>query len=225
MRLVAVPLALSFALASVLGAGSALAQEDDAKKAPAKAAEQEPSYGHRGQVGVRAGLVGGYRMIFSYDESPYCADPDPQKSPKDQQKFCGHGAPLAIDLALSYALLDSIEPYLWARFGLASESETHTDPVIILGAGSRIYTMSDSAFKIFIEPALGFEIEGGDGPLNYLAKKPEYQTDIVFHLAAGPQFDLAKNFGIYADAGMTTGILRSIHSTLELQLGLQGRIP
>jgi hypothetical protein len=222
MRRIAAPLAAL----CLLAAPAAGAQEESKAKPEAEATEAEDDrFGHGQQFGLRAGLVGGYRMIFRYDESPFCSEFDRTKSVKDQQKFCGHAAPFAIDLALSFALLDSIEPFLWGRFGLSAEKKTDTEPVVIVGIGARIYTMSDSAFKIFIEPAIGVELEGGRGSAAYQLNDPEYKQDLVFHLAAGPQLDLAKNFGIYADAGMTTGILRSIHSTLEIQLGVQARLP
>jgi len=146
---------------------------------------------------------------------------------KDQQKFCGHGAPPALDIALSFAPLDAIEPYVFGRFGLKGESETDTKPLFMLGAGARIYTMSDSAFKIFVEPAIAFESEGAQGTPAFQGQgyNPQYKNDLIFHLAAGPQLDLAKYVGIFADAGLTTGILRAIHTELELQLGVQARFP
>jgi opacity protein-like surface antigen len=200
----------------------------DATKKSDKGDEPGPedrSFSHGGQFGLRLGVVGGYRMVFRYDQSPYCSEPDITKQPKDQQKFCGHAAPFALDTALSFAPIGGLEPYLWGRFGLAKESETNTNQVIIVGAGVRIYTMSDSAFKIFIEPAVGAELEGGSGNPVWGTNNPEYKKDMVFHLAAGPQFDVAKAVGIYANAGITTGILRSIHSNLEAQLGVQVRAP
>jgi hypothetical protein len=162
-------------------------------------------------------------MIFRYDQSPYCVSPDPNKVNKDQQKFCGHAAPLAMDVAVSFAPLGFVEPYVFGRFGLKSETQTNTKPLSVLGAGARIYTMSDSAFKIFIDPALAYEFEGGGGDPNYA--QFSYKKDLLFHLAAGPQLDLAKYVGIFLDAGLTTGILRSIHSELELQGGVQARFP
>lgn len=187
--------------------------------------EGDRTFSHASQFGLRLALVGGYRMIFRYDESPFCSEPDTSKAVKDQQKFCGHVAPLALDVALSFAPLGSVEPYLWGRFGLAGEPETNTKEVVIVGAGARIYTMSDSAFKIFIEPAIGAELESGAGNPLWELNQPEYKKDIVFHLAAGPQYDVAKAVGIFASAGITTGILRSIHSNLELGLGVQVRAP
>jgi hypothetical protein len=191
--------------------------------APAHAAD---TYGHAGQFGLRASLVGAYNMNFRYDQSPLCRAPEPGKPAKDQQKFCGNTAPLMLDLALSYALLDFIEPYVYMRLGFKGEKETATNPLTVLGAGARIYTMSDSAFKIFIEPAIGWELEGGAGQ-SYSAPgyNPKYKKDLLLHLAAGPQIDLARYVGLYASAGLTTGILRSIQSQLELSLGVQARFP
>jgi hypothetical protein len=196
----------------------------DEPAAPAAANAEDDTFGHGKQIGLRAGIVGGYRMVFRYDDSPFCSEPDLTKQVKDQQKFCGHAAPLATEVALSFGLIDSLEPFLFGRFGLQSEEETNTDPVLIFGVGARIYTMSDSAFKIFIEPALATELEGGgDDPLWQL-NDPDYKKDVLFHLAAGPHWDFHRSFGAYLDAGLTTGILRSIHTNLELQLGIQGRL-
>lgn len=190
---------------------------------PAHAADK---FGHAGQFGLRASLVGAYNMNFRYDQSPLCAAPELNKPAKDQQKFCGNTAPLMLDLALSYALLDAIEPYAFVRLGFKGEKETATNPLTVLGVGARIYTMSDSAFKIFIEPAVAWELEGGAGH-KYTAPgyNPQYKKDLLLHLAAGPQIDLARYVGLYASAGITTGILRSIHSQLELSLGVQARFP
>lgn len=218
---IGVAVLLMSAVASAEPAPAAEKAEAEAKPAE----EAAPSYGHRRQLGLRAGVVGGYRMVFRYDESPFCSDFDPEKPVKEQQKFCGHAAPLATELALSFALLDSIEPFLFGRFGLAREAETDTDPVVVAGAGLRIYTMSDSAFKVFIEPAVGVELEGGGDDPDWQRNDPDYKKDVVFHIAAGPQYDFAKSFGAFIDAGITTGILRSIHSNLELQAGIQLRAP
>jgi len=194
-----------------------------------KKEDEPPSYGHGRQFGLRAGVYGGYNMVFRYDRSPFCSVPKPNKATKDQQKFCGHQAPFGADLALAFAPLDSIELFLWGRFGFTREKETDTNPLVVVGAGARAYTMSDSAFKVFIEPAIGLELEGGGTKENWQATNanynPEYKQDVIFHVAAGPQYDFAKSVGIYLDAGLTVGILRSIHTTMELNAGVQARLP
>jgi len=206
------------------------ASREKTEEKPAEAAEETPpdkTFAHHGQFGLRVGLVGGYNMVFRYDDSPLCAPYDTKKSLADQQKFCGHAAPLAIDIAASFAVLDFLEPYIFTRLGLSGETQTDTLPVKIVGAGTRIYTMSDSAFKIFIDPAVALEFEGGAGTVHLPGSgyNPQYKNDLLFHLAAGPQFDFARYVGAFVDAGLTTGILRGIHTTLELQGGVQARFP
>ena len=196
--------------------------EGDAPKAAAKSDGAKDSFGHGFQFGLRAGLLGGYNMIFRYDKSPYCAVAQPGK---EAQKVCGHGAPLALDLAASFAALDFVEPYIFMRLGLAGETETDTKPLKVVGVGARVYTMSDSAFKIFIEPGLAYEFERGNGAPAFQVNHPVYKNDMLIHLAAGPQLDFAKYVGVFVDAGLTTGVLRAIHTELELQLGVQARFP
>ncbi|HYP98628.1 MAG TPA: hypothetical protein VER96_08140 [Polyangiaceae bacterium] len=202
------------------------AKEKEAEAQAEKPAAKDP-FAHHGQFGLRVGLVGGYNMIFRYDDSPLCTPFDPMKSLADQQKFCGHGAPLAIDIAASFAPLDFVEPYIFTRLGLSGETQTDTLPVKIVGVGARLYTMSDSAFKIFIDPAVAMEFEGSANTVKVPGSgyNPQYKNDLLLHLAAGPQFDLARYVGIFLDAGLTTGILRGIHTTLELQGGVQARFP
>lgn len=184
----------------------------------------DDDYGHLGQFGLRVGLNGGLRMVLRYDESPLCREFDPAKG-DDQPRFCGHMAPFAVDLGLSFALLDWVEPFAWARLGLGPEKETDTKALLVFGAGVRIYTMSDSAFKIFLEPAIGLEFEKGRGTPSYQINDPQYKQDFVFHLAGGPQLDFSRNVGAYVSFGVTTGVVRAIHSSLDAQLGVQGRYP
>lgn len=187
----------------------------------------DEDFGHGMQFGLRADIVGGYRMIFRYDKSPFCHTPK-GVADKDEQKFCGNAAPMAVDVALSFAIVDFAEPYVWARFGLAGEASTNTKAITAFGAGARLYTMSDSKFKIFVEPAVGVEVEGGADNVQWRfdsGKTPDYKTDLLFHLGVGPQYDFARAFGVYVNAGMTTGVLRYIHTELELSLGAQVRVP
>ncbi len=212
---------------ALLWAGQAAAEE---RPAPEEAATERPAveptesgdFGHGGQFSLRAGLAAGYRVVFRYDTSPYCRDPR-EEGDGDPQQLCGFGAPAALDVALGFAPLDVLEPYLWGRFGLAAEGETDTEALKVVGAGVRLYSRSEAALKIFIEPAVGIELEGGRGTPRYQANEPTYGTDLLFHIAAGPQYDVTREVGLYLGAGLTTGVRRAIHTNMEAQFGAQGR--
>lgn len=228
----------SCCLALPVPAEAAESEQTAAGTDEAKSSADTEDFGHGGQFGLRLDAVWGYRMVFRYPDSPFCAEPDTTKTVDDQQQFCGHAGPWGLDAAVSFAPLDSIEPYVWGRFGLGGEEQTNTDSLFILGAGVRIYTMSDAALKIFVEPAVGFEFEGGGddelydpaapggwNPPDAADYSPEYKRDLIFHLAAGPHWDFSENFGAYLTGGLTVGVLRYIHASMELQLGVQARLP
>ncbi len=192
---------------------------------PQKEVGEDATYGHGMQFGLRAGVVFGYKMDFRYEGSPFCRAFDPSKAVDSQQKVCGFGAAPAAEIALSFAPLDAVEPYIFGRFGFSGEKATNTNALQLYGVGARIYTMSDSRFKIFIEPALAFEAEGGAGNIDWSYNHPTYKKDLIFHVGVGPQYDFAKAFGAYVNAGLDVGVLRSISATLLIHIGLQLRIP
>jgi hypothetical protein len=184
-------------------------------------------YDHSGQFNLRVSFVGGYRMFFRYPKSPYCTQPDLAKG-GEQQKLCGYGAPFALDVAAGFAPIAGLEPFLWGRFGLGKESKTDTKPLLILGGGVRIYTMEDSPIKVYLEPSIGVELEGSGGnpawaPIGL--DIPEYKTDVIGRFVVGPQFEVSRNVGLYFAGGLTLGVLRAIHSTMELEAGIQARFP
>lgn len=194
--------------------------------------------GHMFQFGIRGGFVLGYRMFFRYDDSPFCQEPEYTPGPgartDKENSICGFGAPPATELALSFAVLDSIEPYIFTRLGLSAEEPTDTEALRLLGVGARIYTMSDEDFKLFVEPAIAYEFEGPRGDPDYCSVEnpghcgdfvANYKKDLVFHLGIGPQYDFARYIGVYLNAGLDVGIFRAIHATLMGNIGLQARFP
>lgn len=217
--------AASDSAASEADSGASAKKSEDKEAPPPKDDAGKDDFGHGGQFGLRAGIVLGYRMVLRYDSSPYCGEPNPQKQPSDQQKFCGYGAPPAVDLGLSFGVLDFIEPFAWARFGLAADTKSDANPLVLVGAGVRLYTMSDAMFKIFIEPAVALELESGRGSAAWQTNDPKYSKDFVLHLAAGPQLDFHENFGLYVTGGLSMGVVRALASSLDLNIGLQGRLP
>lgn len=184
--------------------------------------EQDRSFPHAGQFSLRVAFVGAYRIVSRYDSSPYCENPVPA-NPADRKTLCGFGAPPAIDLAVGFAPLNGIEPFAWARFGLTGESATNTQPLVALGVGARLYTMNDSAFKFFIQPAVGWELEKGAGNPSWLGTV--YKQDFLMQLLAGPQYDFSPGIGAYGAVGITAGILRAIQTWMEFDIGVQARFP
>jgi hypothetical protein len=179
-------------------------------------------------------------MQFRYDKSPRCAPYNYAKSPSDQQKFCGYGTAPALGIALGFAILDFFEPYAFARFGLSDESsQTNHGKLLQVGAGARIYTMSDSRFKIFFSPWLGLDLT--EGPKFPIAAGPHgdpgaddkaagvvdaaYRTDLLVHLDIGPQYDFSKGFGVYFSGGLTFQMLSYLGATADLAIGVQLRAP
>jgi len=187
-----------------------------------KPGEQDRSFPHAGQFSLRAAFIGAYRIVSRYDTSPYCQNPVPANV-QDRNKVCGFGAPPAIEVALGFAPINAIEPFAWARFGLAGESSTNTQPLVALGFGARLYTMNDSAFKFFLQPAVGWELEKGAGNPSW--QGTEYKQDFLMQLLAGPQYDFSPGVGAYAAVGITTGILRAIQTWMEFDIGVQARFP
>jgi hypothetical protein len=201
-------------------------KKDATPKEPDKEEGEDATFGHGFQFGLRAGVQFGYRIMFRYDHSPLCEQFDKTKSPNDQKKICGFGASPGTEVAVSFAPLDSVEAYLFGRFGFSGEARTNTDALQMFGVGARIYTMSDSRFKIFVEPALAYETEGGGGNLLWDGGvHPSYKKDLVFHVGVGPQFDFAKAFGIFVNGAVDVGVLRSLGTTLLVNIGAQLRFP
>jgi hypothetical protein len=230
-------------VSSVASRGEAANAKPGVKESTAKAkpAESpETNLGHHGQLDLRAELVAGYRMLFRYNTSPRCALYDYAKPSADQQKFCGFGGAPALGIALGYAAVDYFEPFVFARFGLANEADrTNQGKALQLGAGARLYTMSDSPFKIFFAPFLGVDLTQGPAePIGTgLAGSPgrddasagvkttSFRTDLLAHLDIGPEYDFSRTFGVYLSGGLTFQMLRYLGASAEVTVGLQARAP
>lgn len=204
------------------------AAPDDNKERPpeslaAAPAAEEDDFGHGFQFGLRSSINFGYKVLFRFDDSPPCnIDGAETQMGEEDKKVCGYGTPPSLDLALSYALFDAIEPYAWVRFGLGEHTETSTEATQLIGLGLRVYTMSDSKLKLFVEPGLAIELEGAtdDAPPGR-----NYDTDYVVHGHFGLQYDFIEHLGLYASVGPNVSFIRAIGTELEGSIGIQGRAP
>jgi hypothetical protein len=229
-------------------AAAAPAKKDAPKSPDAKLAAPEANadtgdadLGHHGQFNVRAEFLTGYRMLFRYDKSPRCAPHDYAKGPADQQKFCGFGSAPGIGVAVGFSLVDFFEPFLFGRFGLSDEADhSNQGKFVQVGVGARLYTMSDSRFKIFFAPFVGLDMTSGpvfpigtgprgtpgaDDAANGKVTNDSYRTDMLVHLDIGPQYDISRAFGVYVSGGLTFQMLRYLGASADLTVGLQMRAP
>lgn len=185
---------------------------------PPRTTAEPKSYGHRGQFGVRAGLSAGYEILIQYDDSPSCGF----NANGDEKVVCAHLAAGALDLAFSYALFDSLEPYFWLRFGLGDQPETHTAATSLFGLGLRIYTLNESQLKLYFEPALALSTEGA---IAGALPSDNYDSDYLVHLHFGLQYDFLRQLGLYVSAGPNVTFVRAIGTEIEGSIGLQARLP
>jgi hypothetical protein len=176
-------------------------------------------YGHAGQLTVRAAATLPYKVNFRMDDSPGCSN-----GKVTEDKVCAFASPPALEFALGYAIVDAIEPFAWARIGLLPERVTQTAASKLFGAGLRIYPMTDTRFKLLIEPAVAVEIEGSRLKNPQRAGKPiNYGTDILVHLNLGGQFEITRNVGVYVSVGPEVAFLRAISLAVNATLGVQAR--
>jgi hypothetical protein len=125
---------------------------------------------------------------------------------------------------------------------LANEADqTNQGKLLQVGIGARLYTMSDSRFKIFFAPFVGLDLTSG--PVEPIARGPQgspgaddfatnghvtndsYRTDLLAHLDIGPQYDFSRGFGVYLSGGLTFQMLRYLGASADLTLGVQMRAP
>lgn len=204
--------------AAATSPGTSDSGPEDASDAPATEPGAAHTYGHAGQFGLRAQLAFGYEILIRYDDSPPC-DIDGDGG---DEKVCAYNTAPSLDLSLSYAFFDSLEPYVWLRLGLSEHAESQTEANRWFGAGLRLYTMADSRLKLFFEPGLALELEGG---LPNAPAGANYGTDYVGHLHFGLQYDVLKHLGLYASVGPNVGFVRTLSTELEAAFGLQARAP
>lgn len=201
------------------------AAQSDSTTAPKDGAEpaaepEAPTFGHQGQFGLRSNLALGYKVMLRFGDSPPC-DP-PTLTTEEEKQVCGFATPPALDFGLSFALFDSLEPYLWFRMGLGEPEKTFTAATRWAGAGIRIYTMSDSQLKLFFDPAVAVAFEGAASGAPTTAN---YDTDFVGHVHFGLQYDFLEQLGLYFSAGPNVTFVRAIGTEFEAAVGLQVRGP
>jgi hypothetical protein len=199
------------------GAAACLALATVFLTANAHGSQKEDALNHDSQVGLRLGFTLPYKVNFQFDDSPPCGTRDPM----DDEKVCPIAAPPALDLALSYALSGTVEPFFWARFGLAAETKTSTQASTLIGAGLRLYTQNDSRFKVYLQPAIAAELSGA----TVVLQGRNWETDFVMQVHLGGQYDFSRYVGAYVSLGPSVAIVRALSLGVEGSIGVQARYP
>jgi len=87
-----------------------------------------------------------------------------------------------------------------------------------------IYTMSDAAFKIFINRA-AYEVEGGNGAWPFRATTLCTRRHGSINLARAAARLAQVRRRVRRRGALTTGVLRAIHHRARAQMGVQARFP
>lgn len=182
---------------------------------------RKKSFGHSSQFGVRVGVVLPYKVLIRFDDSPPCNPIEGDMT--EESKTCGLVSPAQLDVALSFAPTDGLEPFAFARLGLAEETATRTEAALIFGGGLRAYTMNEAKFKLYFEVAAGLEMSGALEAADEETRR--YGNQFFGRLGFGPQYDLNRYLGFYASVGPGFAMPRAITLQLEANAGIQARFP
>lgn len=172
---------------------------------------------HKGQYGLSARFGLGARGIATYENTVYCGKQDPQAE-HGFASVCTGRTPLALDLEGSYGIAQSIELTLEVRFGLerdfgANASDEGPRP-FHLAPGARFFFSEAKHTKLFVQPALVFDLAGYDQGKDFGVRGIE-----------GFWIDLHPAYGIYFFVAETLQFSRYLSASFEAGIGFQGRYP
>ncbi len=187
-----------------------------ASAAPARAgkksekASEGADISHRRQFGASLHLGTGLRAISPY-EGEYCGT---------GESVCVARTPVALDLGLSYGVLDSLELLLELRLGLERDfgaSDNLDGPrIIAFSPGFRYYFSEAKSLKVF--SSFQFSIDATD-------YAQAGGTDFAVKNTNGLLYDLDKRVGLYGFFGEIIGWDRWLRIEIEAGLGVQARFP
>ncbi len=173
----------------------------------------DPNASNRGQFGLSAKFVTGYRAIFPYGDGFYCGDnSDPTR--------CLGRSPLSVNLGLSYRALDKLDVLMEMRLGL--ERDFGVDPssqgprIRMYAPGIRAYVRDSGGLKAFI--GLQFVIDTTTYPQHD-------KTDYGMRGQMGLMLDPHRTVGIMLFFGPSVSWSRWLKFEIEGGLGIQARFP
>jgi len=214
-------------LAASLGGRSALAQDsagaaDDAEKpdaagdGQAEDDEEEPTFSHKGQVGLHLQGVLGYRSIVTYDEE-FCGE---LKDGGANRSTCYGRSPFVLDVGLAYGVFSVLEVMLEMRLGLEKDigaTPNQDGPrTFALAPGVKAYLGRFGEMAFFSTLQL---------PIDFTSFDQVDKNDFGVRNINGLQLDLHRTFGVYVLFGEEVSFRRWLRFEIEAGLGVQARFP
>ena len=164
---------------------------------------------HLHQVGLSFNAGSGYRFIVPYNDGIFCG--------QDGKRVCTSHVPAFMEIELSYGAFESLDLIADLRFGLESDFTTTHD--FFFAPGIKYFIDPNNAFKYYATGQLVFDSE------DQMAVNSAASFDFGVRSALGMQYELWRNFGLFAQLGATLGFTRWLRMELDFAGGVQGRFP
>ncbi len=183
----------------------------------------DPSYSHKGQVGLslRSGI--GVAATVPYHSTVYCGTSD-SSTMSGNAAVCTERAPFALDLEASYGVAATAELTLAFSFGLEHDfgaAPGMPGPIPVrLAPGARFFFSETTRSKLFVQPQLVFDFSSYKD-----AGGASRGTDFGVGGIEGYMFDFTTRFSAYAYLGETIGFVRWLSGDFAVGLGIQARYP
>lgn len=177
---------------------------------------EEDSFSHRGQIGFNLQGGFGYRATFPYGEE-FCGQRAADGSNKPN---CLGRSPFALDLGVSYGVLDLLELFVELRVGLErdfGERPGDSGPrVLVLAPGIKGYIAEVGQLRLFSTLQV---------PIDFTGYGQFSKVDLGVRNVNGFQLDVHRTTGIYFYVGETASFRRWLRFEIEGGLGMQARFP
>ena len=163
---------------------------------------------HLHQFGLSVNGGGGVRFTVPYSDGIPCETP-PSK------RVCTTAIPGFMEFELAYGAFESLDIIADLRLGVGSDFTNQHD--FHFAPGIKYFIDPDKQFKYYATLQIVFDNEDFGGAVS--------SFDFGLRNADGIQYELWRNFGIFAQFGDLLGFTRWLRIELDFAAGVQGRFP
>jgi hypothetical protein len=183
----------------------------------------DPSYSHKGQVGLSLRTGIGVSATVPYHSTVYCGSSD-SSTMSGNAAVCTERAPFGMDLEASYGVAAAAELTLAFSFGFEHDfgaAPGMQGPIPIrLAPGVRFFFSETTRSKLFVQPQLVFDFSDYKD-----AGGASRGTDFGVGALEGYMFDFSTRFSAYVYIDETIGFVRWLSGDFVAGLGIQARYP